>query len=127
MASGESDKTFKWEWPANREVTTRLLATVQSIEKQKEGFFGVNKSPSIAANLPDAMELTGKIIDGNANYNGKTFTLVLPKVELGAVSPHDTVGLGLIGADTCVCIEKAPAANSQTKPEEWLKSWNCKK
>lgn len=127
MASGDSNKVFKWEWPANRDITNRLLASVQRIEKQKEGFFGVNKSPSIATNLPAAMVLTGKILDGNTAYAGNTFTLVLPKVELGSVVANDTIAIGLVGTEICVCLEKVPEANAKIKQEDWLKNWNCRK
>ncbi len=122
MSNGDTEKNYRWEWPADRKPDTRLLAKVSRLEKNSEGFFGINRSPSIAANLPDAQVMTGHIVDGN-----QKFTLILPKVEAANISVNDYVALGILGNDVCICIAKAPDSGNQTKQMEWLKNWECSK
>jgi len=119
-------QTFQWEWPADRTAEKFLLATVTSIEKQKTGLMGVNKSPSIADTLPDAHRITGTIIDGGKQFKKKYFSLLLPKVELGDVAVHDTVGLGIVENTICICISKVPdTAKGRDRQMQWLSSWRC--
>jgi len=122
MANGDRGNFYKWEWSADRKPETRLLAKVSKLEKPSEGFFDTNKSPSIAANLPDAQVMTGRIADGD-----QKFTLVLPKVEAANISANDYVALGILGNDICICIAKVPDSGIHAKQIEWLKNWECSK
>ena len=127
MSNGDTQKNYKWEWPANRTPEIRLLAKITKLEKQKESLFGTNKSPSIAGNLPDAQVLTGNIIDGREKLADQTFTLVLPKVEAANISVNDYVALGIIDNDICICIAKVPSSESRAKQMEWMANWKCSK
>lgn len=122
MADGERGNFYTWEWPADRKSEIRLLAKVSKLEKHSEGFFGINRSPSIAANLPDAQVMTGRLVDGD-----QKFTLILPKAEVANISANDYVALGILGNDICICIAKAPDGGNQAKQMEWLKNWECSK
>jgi len=122
MSAADVVRHYRWEWPAERKPETRLLAKVLILEKHSEGFLGINRSPSIAANLPDAQVMTGGIVGGD-----QKFTLILPKVEVENISVNDYVALGILGNDICICIAKAPDSGNQTKQMEWLKNWECPK
>jgi hypothetical protein len=125
MSNGDTEKNYRWEWPADRTPEIRLLAKVAKLEKQKEGFLGINRSPSIAANLPDAQVLTGLIVDGHRELANRKFSLVLPKVEAADIAANDYVALGIIGSDICICIAKVPAGGSQAQQMEWVANWQC--
>ena len=127
MVESSNTSDFKWEWPGDRKPESRLLATVKSIEKQDEGLFGINKSPSIADNYPDAQILTGKILGNDSKLAEKTFTLILPKQELGGILPNDKIGLGIVNKYICICISKAPKTENDEKLMEWVSNWDCTK
>lgn len=127
MSSGDTQKLYKWQWPANRMPDIRLLAKVSKFEKQKESLLGTNKSPSIAANLPDAYVLTGTIVEGSAVSANQVFILTLPRIEAANISVDDYVALGIINNDICICIAKVPDSDSRAKKMEWLANWDCSK
>lgn len=125
MSHSDTQKYYKWEWPADRTPDVRLLAKVTKLEKQKDGIFGIKKSPSFASSLPDAHILIGTVVDGDNKLMDQTFTLILPKVELGDISVRDHVALGLLGSDVCICIAKVPSGENRTKQMEWVANWKC--
>ena len=125
MSNGDTQKYYKWEWPADRTPNIRLLARVTKLEKQKDGIFGIKKSPSIAGNLPNAYVLVGAILGGDEKLTNQTFTLVLPKIEMGDISINDYVALGILNSDVCICIAKVPSGENRVKQMEWVTNWKC--
>ena len=119
---GDAKYDLRWEWPAGRQPEKTLLAVVDNIEKQGDDLFGIGRSPSIADNLPDVMRVSGRIIDSDGD---ETFSLVLPKLELGDIGVNDNVGLALIGDSVCICIAKAPQGRDPETLWGWLKTWDC--
>jgi hypothetical protein len=116
--------SLKWEWPADRTPDGKILVKVRDVKKEGGGVFGIKKSPSLAESLPDPMQLSGEIIDGRSDWNGRALMFVLPAVELPQVSAGDHVGIAFID-DAGVCIAKAPADAGAEALRDWLASWTC--
>lgn len=100
-----ADLELRWEWPADRQVQNKLLVRVTNIKEQGGGLFGINKSPSIADNLPDPVILTGTIIKSSNNTDGKTVSIVVPKPEIESINSGDHGLFGLVNGSVCICIK----------------------
>jgi len=116
-----ADIDLKWEWPANSAIEHKLLVKVDDIAKQGSGFFGVKKSPSLAASLPDPYIISGSVENSDNKLHGKTVSLVAPKLEIGNIHKGAYVVFGLVDSTTCTCI--VPVTNTDID----LKSINCSK
>ena len=99
-----ADTELKWEWPANRPLTHKLLINVHSLEKQGGGLFGVKQSPSLVASVPDPFELKGVVIKADKPINAENIALIAPKLEVENIKPGAYAVLGLVNDSTCVCI-----------------------
>ncbi|KAB2934433.1 MAG: hypothetical protein F9K25_04530 [Candidatus Contendobacter sp.] len=124
--SNEVVLDFKWEWPGGRAPDYRILVRVDRLSKPGQGLFGWKKSPSLAATLPDPIDLHGVVVAGHSGWNGKKLALSLPKVELSDAGEGDTVAMGVLSQGVCICIEKAPNNLQEGDMERWLASWTCK-
>lgn len=94
-----------WEWAGDRSPDETIIIEVTDIEAVSKGLFGVSESPSIAANLPDPVKLSGAIV--GQDRAGETMTLILPSVEL----PEDlrigeTLELTLLESTICVAVKR---------------------
>jgi len=116
-----ADIDLKWEWPANRSIEHKLLVKVDDVTKQGSGLFGVKKSPSLAASLPDPYIIRGNVENSDEKLHGKTVLLVAPKLEIGNIHKGSYVVFGLVDSTTCACI--LPVENKDID----LKSINCPK
>ena len=99
-----ADIELKWEWPADRKITDRLLIKVDSIRPKSSGFFGVGGSPSLAESVPDPMILSGVVTKGGDFTDGKSIRVVVPKLEIGIIKRSTYAMLGIVEKDTCICI-----------------------
>ena len=99
-----ADIELKWEWPAERKVTDRLLIKVDSIKEKGTGFFGVGGSPSIADNIPDPVVISGTVTKGSQFTDGKSLMVVTPKLEVESIKKDSYVVLGIVEKDICICI-----------------------
>lgn len=99
-----ADIELKWEWPANRSTDNKLLVKIDSIKKQKTGFFNSLKSPSLINNLPDPRVISGNIINSKDIIASKNFALTLPLLEMESIESGSYAVLGIINKTTCICI-----------------------
>lgn len=114
-----SELKLKWEWPDGRTADQKLIIAVESLGNYSSGLFGFIKSPSIVENVPDPMEIKGKVVGGSPSMINHEVVLVLPKIELGSIQENNLIAVGLIDNSTCICIKLASSV------DEDLKDWNC--
>ncbi len=106
-----ADIELKWEWPAERTVEERILIKVDKIKLQSSGFFGIRKSPSLAASIPGPTVVFGVIQGNNKLTAGKTLSVVVPKLEIEPLNSGGYAVLGLVETDICICIVPVKSAN----------------
>lgn len=99
-----ADIELNWEWPAKRAVEDRLLVKIESVKKESGGLFGIKKSPSLAASLPDPFVVNGVVMNTDSHLQGKSLKFVAPKLELEGITSGSYVMLGLINHTTCICV-----------------------
>lgn len=134
MADSDVQKK-KWESqaPAGREPEARLLVRIEKLEKKPKPFdpFGIQKSPSIIGDPPDAHILEGYVVDGDEEFNNTKIKLVFPRFKEKNIENNDYVALGIIKSDPKVhifiCMEKAPGDLSPAEKLKWLQNWKCPK
>lgn len=114
-----TDLNLKWEWPAERQPTFKLVVAVSDVSEASSGWFGIKKSPSLVNGLPDPVTLKGTIVSDDAGLRNKTVTITLPKLEAGAISKHNFAAIGVLENDVCICIRKLQSA------DEDLSDWQC--
>ncbi|WP_148268757.1 hypothetical protein [Azoarcus olearius] len=115
----------KWEWPAGRQVETRLLVKVDKIAKASKGFLGIGASPSLADALPDATDVSVTVVAGPAPLAGKAAVLGMPGMEAAKLKAGALAGVGLIeGGALFVCVAAAPSQDAAAA-QKWLESWRC--
>jgi hypothetical protein len=71
---------LKWEWPANRDIESKVLVKIDSLEETSSGLFSIGKSPSIASNLPDPYTIKGTVLKSTSRFQEKTIQLIIPKL-----------------------------------------------
>lgn len=115
-----------WEWPGDSKPDARMVVRVDNLTAQRDGGpFGLRRSPSIAASLPEPVELSGTVISGESDWAGRAISLVLPSAEIAGVRSDDRVALGVLGAGTCICVEKLPREIADHRLRSWLAAWDC--
>jgi hypothetical protein len=108
-----ADINLTWQWPGDRKPSQKINVKIDSIEKYKGGFFGVQNSPSLIKSLPDPVRLKGQVVEGNADLLGKSVELILPKLESHAAAANDVVTLGVVDAGTvCITLETKSATKN---------------
>jgi hypothetical protein len=110
--------SLTWQWGGT--PAGRVAITVGSIEKQGGGLFGINQSPSIAGNLPDARIVTGEVVAGDSAGSAE---LKIPAHELPSVKPGDVLAIMYTSDHHAVCVA-APPVTGAALPD-WLKAWEC--
>ncbi len=95
---------LKWEWPVNRNIESKVLVKIDSLEKVSSGFFSIGKSPSIANNLPDPYTVKGTVLKSTSSFEEKAIQLIAPKLEIENIQKGKVAMLGLVDSKTCVCI-----------------------
>ena len=116
---------LKWEWPAGRQVGSRVLVKVKSIKPAARGLFGIGASPSMADALPDATELVAEVEAGPDALQGRQVSLRLPGIEAKKLIVGSYAALGLVGSDQiCICVDQAPTAKNDDA-RHWISSWKC--
>lgn len=113
---------LNWEWPADRLIKHKIIVELTDVVAQKK----MLKSPSFAADLPDPVEITGKVIGGDFLGKVAKITLKLPKIELAEASMGSRVALAMIDEETVVCINLLPLNLKEQEGEAWLEKWECK-
>lgn len=99
-----ADIELKWEWPAEREVTDRLLIKVDNVKAKGTGLFGIGGSPSLAENIPDPVVIFGTVQKGSQFTDGKSLMVVAPKLEVEAIKKGAYAVLGIVEKDICICV-----------------------
>ncbi|MCP4341906.1 MAG: hypothetical protein GY799_24235 [Desulfobulbaceae bacterium] len=112
---------LKWEWPADRDVTIKIIVEILKVEKSKKFI----KSPSLASNLPDPVEISAMLKTANSPITTELVTLTLPEVDLGDASAGTTIGMAMIDAETVVCVAIVPNNLDLNGQNEWLAQWQC--
>lgn len=118
---------LKWEWPADRQPDDKIIVRVNDVKQQGGGFFGIKRSPSIASNLPDPIELRAAVIEGGEGWTANSVKLILPKLELPGVKVDHKVALGILAKKTCICAARVPDRLSGSGLRDWLEKWACDK
>ena len=116
---------YRWEWPAGRTASNKLLVRVTDVSKQSQGLFGLRKSPSIGDSYPDPMVLTGQIIAALPHPGTGDVQLALPAVELGGAQTGSMVALGLIDDGVVICLQPVDADMTEDAATSWLDGWTC--
>ena len=114
-----------WEWPGDRAADIRILVRVDAIDPAGGGVSGSVQSPSMAGFLPDPVNLSGTVVDGEESWVGKPVTLRLPRLELRDVKAGGLAGLGVIGDAICICVAPAPEDLSGDAAADWLTTMPC--
>lgn len=112
-----TDLNLKWEWPADRQPTFKLVVAVSDVSEAGSGWFGIKKSPSLVNGMPDPVTLKGTIVKGDASLQNKTISITLPKLEAGAIGKGNVAAIGVLEDNTCICIKKLQS------PDEDLSGW----
>lgn len=103
---------LKWEWPANRDIESKVLVKIDSLEETSSGLFSIGKSPSLASNLPDPYTLKGTVLKSTSRFEEKSIQLIAPKLEIENIQPGKAAMLGLVDGKTCICIVAVDDHNS---------------
>ena len=114
-----ADIELNWEWPADRQIEQRILIKIEKIKEQGSGFFGINKSPSLASNVPDPTVITGTVLGDDKLVAGKTISVIVPKLEVESLSAGGFVVAGIVEADICICLVPVESASTN------ISSINC--
>ena len=99
-----ADMELRWEWPADRAVEEQILIKVEDVQAQGSGVFGLGKSPSLAANIPEPTVITGTVQNKGAATDGKSLRIVAPKAEIGKTEIGGYAVLGVVDKAICICI-----------------------
>lgn len=99
-----ADIELKWEWSAGRLPEQNLLVHVNAIRKISDGLFGVSRSPSLSDSLPDPQILKGTVVNTSNELDGKSISIVIPKLEIESIKSDGYAVLGLVDKSTCICI-----------------------
>ncbi|ROS00200.1 hypothetical protein EDC56_2838 [Sinobacterium caligoides] len=102
-----------WQWPNDRTPDRVLQLTIDDIAPAKSGLFGILRTPSLIANMPEPQVVRGYLTDKPE----QTITLTLPKVELGSLTEGDSAALGVIGDNICICVKKLMDGDDGITPE----------
>jgi hypothetical protein len=127
MAMAHADGKLGWEWRAGRALAQRAAIRIEAAKKEGGGLFGIGKSPSLGAALPDAMTVSGHVVaidrPGVAKPAG-AIGFRIPRVELKSAKVGDLVAIGIIG-DAVVCLTPAPSGIADTALAAWLVEAPC--
>jgi len=118
MAQSSNPLSLTWQWGGTPDH--RVAVRVATVEKQGGGLFGINASPSIAGNLPDARIVTGEIFAGEG---GGTVVLKIPAHELPAVKAGDVLAIMYTQDHHAFCVAVPPAGGEAVAG--WLAAWTC--
>lgn len=104
-ADEEGIMKLNWEWAGDRSPDSTVGVEVTGIMAVKKGFFGIGQSPSIVDNLPDPVEMTGRVV-GQQNA-GKPVTLIAPAAELpDGLKAGEVVELALVQESVCIGVTR---------------------
>jgi hypothetical protein len=123
LAMSDQDIEIKWEWPAGRQIETKLLINIKKISKASTGFFGIGASPSLANALPDATDVVASVIFGQENLIGKTISMRMPGVEANKLKVGEPAAVALVSNNICICVSAAPRDTHDL--EDWFQKWSC--
>ncbi|WP_444943300.1 hypothetical protein ACJJIK_15760 [Microbulbifer sp. ZKSA006] len=107
------DMELKWEWPAARKAEKTIVIEVTTLKPVGSGLFGLKKTPSFAANIPDPITISGIIQEQDSPLDGKTLKITAPKLELGSLKTGEYATLGIINNDVCICIVSGKETQEQ--------------
>lgn len=114
---------IEWEWPAGRQLESKMLINVTQMSKASKGFLGMGASPSLANALPDATIVIGSVMSGSEQLIGKTISIRLPGVEAKKLKLGEPAAVALIGSSVCICVAAKPADTGEVSA--WFNGWNC--
>lgn len=109
-----ADIELNWEWPADRQIEQRVLIKIDKMKEQGSGFFGIKKSPSLAASVPDPIVITGTVLGDDTLIAGKTVSVVAPKLEVESLSAGGFAVAGIVETDICICLIAVESASADT-------------
>lgn len=112
-----------WEWPAGRQLETKLLINIDKISKASTGFFGIRASPSMADAIPDATEVVATVISGQEDLVGKIISMRIPGVEAKKLKVGEPAAIALVDNNISICVSAAPPNKHEL--ENWFSTWNC--
>ena len=127
LAMASIEKTFGWEWRADRVVQQIALVRLGSVKKEGGGLFGILKSPSLEGSLPDPMKIEAKVLSVDREGQltaGETLGFRMPKYEMQEAAAGDAAAIGLID-DVVVCFIRAPSEMNAADLEAWLYAVEC--
>ncbi len=105
MANESGVIKLRWRWPGDDRPESTITMVISEIKKKGKGLFGINETPSIITNYPDAIEVRGQIVSG-PDVN-KKILLTMPGYELPEnLKVGETVKLSLLNKTTCIGIER---------------------
>ena len=126
-AMARQDVDFGWEWRAGRALSQKVGLQIESITKEKTGFFGISNSPSLGGSMPEPMLISGNIvaIDRKGPVAvGQNIVFRIPKMEVLDLRNGDLIAVGII-EEKIVCHSPAREAGSSGDVTEWLKDAPC--
>jgi len=113
----------KWEWPAGRQMETKILINVKKISKASRGFFGIGASPSLADAIPEATDVVATVIAGQENLIGKTISMRVPGVEANKLKVGEPAAVALVNSNISICVSAAPTDKGEL--DNWFNKWSC--
>lgn len=120
-----SDQNIKieWEWPAGRQLESKLLVKIIKISKASTGFLGIGASPSMANAIPEATDVVASVISGQENLIGKTISMRIPGIEASKLKVDQPAAIALVNNNICICVSVSPT-NTQDVAS-WFNNWSC--
>ncbi|MFT3925136.1 MAG: hypothetical protein QM778_21550 [Myxococcales bacterium] len=113
-----------WQWANGRAAQTKAVVEIKALATPGDGWFGIGRSPSIANNLPDPVDLEGQVVTSSPHIDLDRMLVRLPRSELGTARVGQRVALGMFD-NSCICVAAVPEYVAAANVTQWLDAWRC--
>jgi hypothetical protein len=115
-----------WEWPAGRNLESKILVYVREVSLAPTGLLGVQASPSLAGSLPQATNIVAYVATGPKDLQGQIISMRVPGEVAKGLLVGDKAAIALInGNKVGICLAATALTDSQAIGA-WFEGWKCK-
>lgn len=124
MASARSTATtIEWEGAAGRRPERFLVLRVKKNEAEGGGFLGLRRAPSLPGYMPEGRRLTGEVLAGGSS--GAQVVVRAPGARVETIPVGAVVAVGMVDANHCICILRAPDGLTADAVPQWAAGQPC--